>query len=484
VNDSNPDNAAGGERALGVVRHAGTYLIGDVAVKAVGLLSLPLFTRMLSPDEYGVLAVFGSVFSVIQVVLTLNVFTSVARYFYEQRDDFPAFLRATLWLTALVSLFQSSLIGLFYRPLSRILELPGYSLLILVVLTFATTWGGIYRQVLVSRRESREAAFWPVVRGYVGFGLSFAFILPLSRDRYYGPMAARTLVEVVLAVYFVSKMWKMARGPGAPARTYVRYILAYSVPLVPYSLSTQIVGQFDRIVINGAIGAAAAGVYSVGYNVASLMQMVTVPLRTALTPEFFALQSEGNKAEVDRLNAQFLAVTGAFGVLLITFGRELITVLAPSHYSDAIGVIAPVTIGYLVDALSGTYSQYIYHRKQTFYVSVGVVTAGISNILLNLYFVPRYGALAAGYTTLASYAVSCALGWVITNFVLRVEPTSARSLAKPLACLLCAIAIVGALGRVELPWIAVVCAKLLLALPLVLWLVPPKTLRAFARGAA
>jgi len=477
-----PDQPGGSSGVLGIARHASTYFAGDVAVKALGLLSLPLLTRLLSTTEYGTLAVFGSYFSVVQVLLSLNVHTAVARYFYEQRDDFPLFLRATLGLTAAVSLCSLAVLGLFYDPLRALLDLPGHSLMFLLVFAFASTWGAIYRQVLVSRRSSREAALWPVVRGYVAFALSIAFILPLSADKYYGPMAARTLVELLLGVYFIAKLWGMARAPGRPTREHARYIFAYTVPLIPYSLSGQILGQFDRIVINSAIGAAATGIYSVGYNVSSLMLMVTVPLRTALTPEFFALQNEGKRVEVDRLNRQFLAVTGAFGVLLIAFGRELITVLAPRSYADAIAVVAPVTIGYLIDALGGNFSQYMQLSRKTFYQSVSVLTGGVANILLNLYLVPRYGAMIAAYTTLASYAVSCALGWAIATFALRAAPTSARSVLKPLACLLLATAGEAALHGTALPWLAILGAKLALCAPLLLWLVPLSTLRTLLRA--
>lgn len=470
---ANEQKAQNGRGLLDLFGHARSYLVGEVAVKALGIISLPVLTRLLSPSEYGTLAVFASYFTLLHTVLSLNTHTVVARYFYDRTDDFPAFLRTTLFVSLGVLLTSFGILSLFYDWVRNALDLPGHSLLLLLILTFAFTWSAIYRQVLVSQQQSRQAAIWPIVRGYVGFALGVALILPLSETRYYGPMAARVLVEVALGAYFVRKLWALTKTGGPSKRAHVYYILSYGLPLIPYSISGQILGQFDRIMINGTVGAAATGIYSVGYNVAALMLMVIVPLRTALTPELFALQNEQRHDAVDRLNAQMLEVTAAFGVLLIVFAREIISLLAPSSYSSAIAVVAPVTIGYLFHALSGVYGQYGHLLKRTGYLSVTVLVAGAANVLLNLYYLPLYGPNAAAYTTLASYVISGVLAWAIAKWILQAQVTSLRITVKPLLVTCIATVAVAMVDDLELSWPATIAIKLVVCAPAMLWLVPP-----------
>ena len=79
-----------------LLKHTGHYLTATLFVQAIGFISLPVMTRLLSVAEYGVLDLWRGYISVFFVVLTLNSFVAVGRYYYEEREDFNEFCGTSL----------------------------------------------------------------------------------------------------------------------------------------------------------------------------------------------------------------------------------------------------------------------------------------------------------------------------------------------------------------------------------------------------
>jgi len=411
------------------LKHSKNYLSANIATKAISFISIPIFTRLFTQADYGIVAVFSSYVGVMTVILSLNSHTAVGRYYYEKTDDFGEFIGTTLIFVSLLFSLTVLIYILFYKQIAGLMQLPGLLPIYLLFACLFGIMGSIYYQILVPQKRSKESATISILRGYTGFGIAVLFVYLLKEDRYLGRVWATLLGGFIFSIYFTIKLRRYSKFSFK--MKHIKYILTYSIPLIPYALSGVILAQFDRIMVNNIIDSASAGLYSLGYNVGMLLLLVIGATRTALIPDFFKFLD--NK-EYDRLDALFekvfsIVIIVALGLVL--FAREIVIVLADEKFHAGLSVVPLVVIGYVFYEMFFIYGMYPGYRKKTVFSPIIALTAGIVNIILNVIFIPKYGYIAAAYTTVVSYFIMFMLAWIAAKFVLKERITPLWMIWKP-----------------------------------------------------
>lgn len=442
------------------LKHGKNYFSAGIATKAMAFISIPIFTRLFTQADYGIVAVFGAYVGIFTVILSLNSYTAVGRYYYEKTDDFGAFIGTTLILVGLIFCLTLPIFILFYKQIASLIQLPG---LLPVYLIFACLFAiiyGTYYQILVPQKRSKEAATISILNGYTTFGIAVLFVYLLTENRYLGQIWATLLIGFIFSVYFMIKIRKYSKF--CFKIEHIKYIATYSFPLIPYALSGIILAQFDRIMINDIIGAASAGLYSFGYNVGMLLLMVIGATQTALIPDFMKFLD--NK-EYDRLAALFEKVFSIVAIAalgLVLFAREIVMSLADEKFHAGLSVVPIVVIGYVFYEMFVVYGMYPGYKKKTVFSTIIVLTAGISNIVLNVIFIPMYGYIAGAYTTVASYFIMFLMAWIVAKFILKERVTPLWLIWKPTLLMFCFIGFVYFLDMLSLNFILFFIIKLML----------------------
>ena len=428
------------------LNHSKNYFFSNVATKAVTVISIPIFTRLLTQEDYGIVAVFQAYIGIFLVILSLNAHAAVARYYFENKDDFEGFVGTTLSFIGLMFGFSAPFFIIFYRQIGEIIELTGILPIYLMIGCLFSILSEIYVHILIPQKKSKEVALINIAKGYTYVLISIIFVYFLEENKYLGRIWASLLVGFIFSLYF---LWKM-RSSLKPhlKRSHLTYIAQYSFPLIPYTLSSLILSQFDRIMINSTLDAASAGLYSLGYNIGMLLLMVISATRTALVADFYTFL---DNREYDRLNILVkrvfsVVILAALGLLL--FASEVGTILADEKFHPGLRVVPIVVIGYVFFGMFTVYNKYIQYEKKTMYISVVVLTAGILNIVLNAVFIPRYGYIAAAYTTLVSYFVMFFLTWVTVKRISELILTPLWMIWKPTLIMFVFIFFVSYLGMV------------------------------------
>ena len=422
------------------LKHGKNYFSADIATKAMAFISIPIFTRLFTQADYGIVAVFSTYVGIMTVILSLNSYTAVCRYYYEKTDDFGAFIGTTLILVGLIFGFTIPIYILFYKQIANLIQLPGLlPFYLLFACLFAIIYS-IYYQILVPQKRSKEAATISILNGYIGFGVAVLFVYLLAENRYLGQIWATLLIGLIFSVYFMIKIRKYSKF--CFKIKHIKYIATYSFPLIPYALSGIILAQFDRIMINDIIGAASAGLYSLGYNVGMLLLMVIGATQTALIPDFFKFLDNKEYNRLDALFEKVFSIVTIAALGLVLFAREIVMILADEKFHAGLSVVPIVVIGYVFYEMFVVYGMYPGYKKKTVFGTIIVLTAGISNIVLNAIFIPSYGYIAAAYTTVASYFIMFLLAWIVSKVVLKQRVTPLWLIWKPTLIMFCFIGFV------------------------------------------
>ena len=394
------------------------YTISTLLVKSIGIISTPLFTRMMTTADYGLAATFNTWYSLFAIVCSLNVGYSVSRAKVDFGDKFEKYIGVLQVLCTLVTLAFFGIVMIFIRPAERLIGMDRTAIIILFVYLLFGTVVSIYQSMYRFRYEYKQNICISIFIAVATVIFSLVFISFASK-KYMGKIIGTALPAVILGIYF----WidSIKRKTINFNREYCKYALAFSLPLIVHSISIYVLGQSDRLMVKAFCGDSITGIYSLVYQYAVLVMLVTNSVNQAWNPWFHDMFAEGN-FNLIRNKIKPLLMLGAYlAVGCVAVAPEAVLLLGGEEYLSGLSAVLPLVIGVAVEFV---YTQYVIieiHQKKTYFVSLGTGIAAILNLCLNYMFIPKFGYVAAAYTTLASYVVLYIMHLIITRYALKIH---------------------------------------------------------------
>lgn len=391
-----------------VLKDTFVYGIGDVLIRGTAFLTVPIYTRLLAPDEYGRWTFVLASVAVVSGMLALGGDSAYARYFFEAKDAEGRRLVTTTWLSFLAA--WSVLVVLVAIPFSGSFsdwsfDTDTYAILFALALAAAplTLMSSMLGQAL--RNEFRAKAYTVVNVGstllVIGLGVAGALIAARPLVGILAGGLIGTAVSLPVRIWLVRHLFGRRFSP-----TLLRRLLAFGVPLVPASLSWWVISTSDMIVLGKLSTLSEAGLYAVALGIASVLALFVTALGLAWSPH--ALQAYEERREdapafFGRMATYIVVGFGALSVLVATFAREALMVLStPTFYGAALAV-GPLALGFVASAAMQVTSAGISLRKKTYWFLVFSTAAAALNLGLNILLVPHWGMLASAWAACASY---------------------------------------------------------------------------------
>jgi O-antigen/teichoic acid export membrane protein len=400
-------------------KHASVYFLGTILIQGLGIISLPVMTYFLSPEEYGIVNVYLSYTLIASVIFSLNLEWSITRYFLEPNADKKAFLSTVF--TAVTVLYTASalIIYLFRIQVGQFLNLSPVLVDWLMFYSYTSIMWYVYLFVRIAENNSRELTIMQVLNQYLKFAAAVGCIIYLKQSGgslYMGKIVGEFFVNAVLALYlfyllrnyfdFRNMKW-----------AYIKYAAVYSLPLVPYALGGQILSSFDQWYINVELGPEKAGLYSFAYKISLLMFGLITALHNASLVQYTKMMDEKKYEDVATQSFSIHKLTLLAGLFLILFSVDLGTLLsAKASFREALRIVPIIILGNILYGLAMLYTRIYNYKKTNLFVTVIFLSGAIVNIILNIIFVKDYGYEAAAYTTLFSYALMAFIAWIINDF--------------------------------------------------------------------
>ena len=386
------------------------FFIASLITKGIGYITTPLFTRLLSTEEFGQVSVYLTWMQVFGTVamfcLSYGVFNNGMVDFPEQRDEYSF---SMLMLSNIISLcFSGILLGVY--PIIRVwldIDLP---LLILMCVLFLVQpaynfWTAKQRYEL----KYKWTVVWTVFSSFLSPLISIACILFCGDNRVYARLfgAEVTLIVIYVAFYFYL-------GFKAKWRLNIRFwkaALLFNLPLIPHYLSSYLLSSSNTLLIFHIVGDSATAYYSVAHSVATVVTIVWTSINTTLIPYTYEHCKKKDYESVAVITLPILSLFAVACVFLIMLAPEIVAVMGTSDYLEAIYVIPPIIGGIFFQVQYYIYANILYYYKKPKYVMFSSVIAMVMNIVLNYIFISKFGYLAAGYVTMACYLLQATIDY-------------------------------------------------------------------------
>ncbi len=389
------------------------FMICNIIPQVITVIMTTIFTRILSTNDYGISSNYSAWYGILSIFITLNLNCGVynnAMLKYEKSRD--AYTSATMGLSILLGLIGFAILMIFRSPLSQVMSLPVSLLLCLALQCLLYNSYGCWISRVKYEYNYKYLILITLIVSICSPLLSVTFIY-FSENKAVGKVWGQSAIYIFLGVIFY--VLAFSKNRKLYNKEYWTYALKFNLPLVPHYLSLVILNQSDRVMITSMCGADENGLYSVAYAASSLLLIFNSALTQSLTPWCYENMKNKNFDEMKKIMNVVCCIYAGIDLLFIMLTPEAIAILAGAKYTEAVYVIPPVASSMYLILLYNIYSIFEFYYEKTKPVMVcSVFSAGL-NILLNYLFIPQYGYLAAGYTTLICYLFNS----IMHIFVLR-----------------------------------------------------------------
>jgi O-antigen/teichoic acid export membrane protein len=395
-------------------KHASFYFSGTLLVQGLGIISLPVMTYFLSEADYGITNVFLSYALVATILLSLNLEGSISRYFLEPEAETKGFLATILLSVTALFLFFSLLIVLYQKTICAWINLPEHLLLLLLLYTYTNIVWYIYVHIRVVEKKSKEMSLAQVLVQYAKFFAAIAGILYVQKQgqaAFMGKIIGELWINALAALVFLWMLRKEMDFSKMQLK-YVKYAMAYSIPLVPYAFGGQILSSFDQWYINAYLGHEQAGFYSFAYKMGLLMFGLIIAFLNSTWVQYTEWMDQKKYGDIQNQVFSIHKLSLCAGLFLIFFSVDMGTVLsAKDSFKGSLPIVPIIVLGYIFYGIALLYSRYFNYIKKNGYLTFILIFVSLLNILLNTIYIPKYGYQAAAYTTLFSFICMFFLSW-------------------------------------------------------------------------
>ncbi|MBX3196801.1 MAG: lipopolysaccharide biosynthesis protein [Labilithrix sp.] len=393
------------------------YLIPNLLVRGLSFLLTPVYTRHMSVDEYGLVALSNSVAGLVGVLLGFSITSSITRLHHECTDEgqrrtfygtvtlftlvVPTAIAALLHLLGSLGAFDGVFRAVPFRPY---LALALWTALL-------NLHSGIPMGMFATREQPARFAVMNIVIALCQTGATVLLVV-VWHEGARGALLAGLIAAAVSATMSLAIMRKHIALKIS--RSLLVQSLAFSLPLVPHVLSNWALSVSDRLILERYVSQADLGRFSLGYMFSLVVTLVVSAITTALSPAVTRqLKANARAPEVPRLGTVAVAAMALTSLGAAALGGDAIRLMSPPSYHEAARVVPWVVLGAFMQGLYMVWSQGTWFSMKTRAIPVVTGVGAAANVGLNMIFVPRHGIMAAAINTAIAYALLALMhGWL------------------------------------------------------------------------
>jgi O-antigen/teichoic acid export membrane protein len=390
---------------LGV--NSSVYFLGTILTQALQFFLVPLYTRYLTPADYGILTIAGTVIALGSLIFGTYLAGAVSRGYFNARS--PEEMRRLLGTITLFLLVTPTALAVGIDVLGTHGKLELFAAISYRPYLRLAMWTSYFSVFITILTAYYGAAQRPVPASLLGIGstlttivCSLVLVVGLRRGAA-GNLEAQLLSAGAWTA--ISVMLLLSHGGLHMDRPVLRKSLAFSLPFVPHLVANWAVNASDRLILGSYVSMSDIGLYSLACQLGAIAMVATSAINSALGPLLLQQLRDGHHVHVRLL--------GTYGLLAMTFcclgtallGDEAIRLLTPSSFHGATSLVPWIAGAFMFQGVYYVWSTGTWFSMRTTALPLCTIAAAATNVGLNLWLVPRYGIHAAAITTFIAYAV-------------------------------------------------------------------------------
>lgn len=375
------------------------YLIGNFFNKGFAFLTIPIFTRLLSTTDYGIINTYSSWAGILSMIVGFAMHMSIRNAFVDYKDDTESYLSTIIKFTLLSSL---GFMLIFYAVV-KIFRI-NISLSLVFICLFHSVASSIIEDVscyFMMKYNYIKRTILMILPNLISVCVAiFLISYILKKDLYLGKIIPEALTiiifAIILSVCYTKKGFNTA---------YIKHALKISLPLILHGAALNILSNSDRIMITWLADASQAGIYSLVYSLGMVTYAITLSIDGIWIPWFTNKMKEKSYDEINYITKDYIKLITYIMCGLIIVSPEILKILASKSYWEGIKLMPIIIVANFLFFAYNIYTNLEHYYKKSNQITALTILAAVLNLVLNYIFIPKFGYVAAAFTTAISYFV-------------------------------------------------------------------------------
>ena len=386
------------------VKSAFWFTICSFLQHGISVITTPIWTRLFSAEDFGKYSIFISWKSILAVFITFNltagVFTRGLLKYEEHQDDFVSSMEGLL---SCITFFYLALYFFFRTFWNDFFELDTTLILCMIAMLWVETIFGFWAAREQFNYRYKKLITITLVMSLVNPITGIISVLMVPNNKVEARIITMTVLQVVVyTVFFITQFFRSKHFFNF---SFWKYAFFFNLPLIPHYLSQTVLNSSDRIMIGKMVGEREAGLYSLVYSIAMILAMLNTSIQQAFNPWLYRKIKAAEYDGIGKTSYTILSIVAFVNLIFILFAPETVRIFAPTEYLEAVWAMPPVTMSVFFMFMYSLFADFEFYYEKTIFIALASVFGAILNILLNWFCIPRFGYIAAGYTTLICYAL-------------------------------------------------------------------------------
>lgn len=401
------------------------YTFSNFLQKSISFLLIPIYTRVLSTQDYGIVGIITNICTVLIVFFNLSLDSAVIRFYFKKNSesDYHKKLYGSI-ITVIIILGIVSLIFFVFTSrwiispfLKGIAIYPYFYLGLIIAAT--TPMFTIHQQILKAQQNGLRFAVQNLSRYILQLLLVIIFVV-VYKFSTVGVLGARAVTGIVFFIF--SSVILINNFGLCFNKPIFKETMTYCLPLIPNKIALFISLAISSIVINLYKSTSDVGIFHVGSRFALIILTFIQSVHAACLPWYYEqLENHGidGRKKIIRVSNMLLILFSTFALISSLFMKECITFIVHKDFKIAWVVYSFLAFAYVFHMVKNIWLiPLLYNKKGTKFAPICTYTKLTLLLLFSLLLIPRYGIIGAGISTLLATLIS---SFVMMYFSIKVE---------------------------------------------------------------
>lgn len=396
------------------------YTIGNLFIKGIVFMSTPIFTRLMSPEDYGVVSAYLAYEGVLVILVSLMIHSTIKNAFVEFSESIQEYVSSIIGLITTLTIPLTMIVFLWGSQIEVITDLSVFEQYLLVLNTFGIAVLYAYNSMISMQFKYKRFMVLAFLNSMLNIIISLILMVSILEDnKATARIIGYSTPIVLISIYIIIRTFSFNKFESF--KKHMIFGLKLSLPLIPMGFADVILAQSDRIMIQFYVGNKEVGLYSLAYAIYAIIAIVRNSLDLVWTPWLFETIKSNNLTEITKKSKIYIDILIVFTSVIILFSKEITYILGGDEYRESIYSALPLVISSFIIMLNSLSLQTIQYYKENKKLAITYSITALINIFLNFILIPRVGYIAAAYTTLLSYLVLFIFNYVVVRFFIKFK---------------------------------------------------------------
>lgn len=377
------------------------FIVSNIFLKGISFITMPIFTRILTPSDYGVMSLYQSWISLFSIFMTLTVWggyfsVGMVKYLESQAK----LISVSQGIGVSVSAVWILLLLIFRKFVVTLLGMSDLLLFFLCIEVLVTIPFNLWSTAQKFTYKYKTLILIIVINSILNPAIGYLAVVN-SEHKVEARIISSLMIQLILGVIFF--IYNLSIGKVFFEKKLWKIIIKFDLVLIPHYLALQLLSHSDRIMIDKLCGNSKNGLYSIAYTFAMLLSLITNGVESSVTPYMYKLLRDKENKKLPNFILILSLIVGILSLLMILVLPTIIRFMLPDSYLECIDLLPTLLGGVFFMFFYPMFASIEFFYGENKYVTIASFFTSFLNIIINYFFIKLFDYRGAAYSTLLCY---------------------------------------------------------------------------------